>query len=211
MRKLTLVLVVCVLICWHLYLRHSLGAVFLKLSSAERWLSEDEPEALPTRAAWTYRRKQLGVRLLRTPVEQLCVPLASADTPGAFAFGLRLMAIDGTLEDVTIPPPMPRYFGRLSEGQTQQSLPATALRLPGRSRHPCHCQSHRRSLPGLRSLPGTRLAACPPTGYARADRSRLSSRASLLEAIRARGAECWVGCPKASLLTKSRCCPMAAT
>jgi len=55
-RKLTLVLVVWVLICWHLYVRHSLGAVFLKLSSAERWLAEEEPEALPTRAAWTRSR-----------------------------------------------------------------------------------------------------------------------------------------------------------
>src|SRR6266705_906896 len=56
-RKLTVVLVVWVLICWNLYLRHSLGAVFLKLSSVERWLGEQEPEAPPTRAAWTYRRK----------------------------------------------------------------------------------------------------------------------------------------------------------
>ena len=55
-RKLTLVLVVWVLICWHLYLGHSLGAVFLKLSSAQRWLAEEEPEALPTRAAWTRAR-----------------------------------------------------------------------------------------------------------------------------------------------------------
>ncbi|MGZ6365491.1 MAG: transposase domain-containing protein [Ktedonobacteraceae bacterium] len=55
-RKLTLVLVVWVLICWHLYLRHSLGGVFLKLSSAERWLGEDEPESPPTRAAWTRAR-----------------------------------------------------------------------------------------------------------------------------------------------------------
>jgi hypothetical protein len=53
-RKLTLVLVVWVLICWHLYLRHSLGAVFLKLSSAERWLGEEELESLPTR----FRRKR---------------------------------------------------------------------------------------------------------------------------------------------------------
>ena len=95
-RKLTLVLVIWVLICWHLYLRHSLGAVFLKLSSVERWLGEQEPESLPTRAAWTYRRKQLGVRLLRAVFEHFCVPLATADTPGAFAFGLRLMAMDGT-------------------------------------------------------------------------------------------------------------------
>jgi hypothetical protein len=55
-RKLTLVLVVWVLICWHLYLRHSLGAVFLKLSSAERWLAQEEPEARPPRAAWTRAR-----------------------------------------------------------------------------------------------------------------------------------------------------------
>ena len=55
-RKLTLALVVWVLICWHLHLRHSLSAVFLKLSSAERWLAEEEPEALPTRAAWTRSR-----------------------------------------------------------------------------------------------------------------------------------------------------------
>jgi hypothetical protein len=55
-RKLTVVLVVWVLICWHLYLRHSLGAVFLKLSSAERWLADEEPEAPPTRAAWTRAR-----------------------------------------------------------------------------------------------------------------------------------------------------------
>ena len=113
-RKLTLVLVVWVLICWHLYVRHSLGAVFLKLSSAERWLAEEEPEALPTRAAWSYRRKQIGVRLLRTLVEQFCVPLASADTPGAFAFGLRLMAIDGTLEDVNDTPANAHYGWRAS-------------------------------------------------------------------------------------------------
>ena len=55
-RKLTLVRVVWVLICWNLSLRHSLGAVFLKLRSAERWLGEQEPEAPPTRAAWTRAR-----------------------------------------------------------------------------------------------------------------------------------------------------------
>ena len=113
-RKLTLVLVVWVLICWHLYLRHSLGAVFLKRSHAERWLGQEEPESLPTRAAWTYRRKHLGVRLLRALFEESCVPLATADTPGAFAFGLRLMAIDGTLEDVNDTPANAHYGWRAS-------------------------------------------------------------------------------------------------
>jgi hypothetical protein len=44
-RKLSLVLMIYVLICWNLYLRHSLGAVFRKLSSTERWLGEEEPQA----------------------------------------------------------------------------------------------------------------------------------------------------------------------
>lgn len=122
-RKLTLVLVVFVLICWSLYLRHSLGAVFLKLSSADRWLAEQEPEPLPTRAAWTYRRKQLGVRLLRALFEQCCVPLADEETPGAFAFGLRLMTVDGSLEDVNDTRANADYFGRLCEGQTSSPYP----------------------------------------------------------------------------------------
>jgi hypothetical protein len=122
-RKLTLVLVVWVLICWHLYLRHSLGAVFLKLSSAERWLAEQDPATPPTRAAWTYRRKHLGVRLMRLLFEQSCVPLASPDMPGTFAFGLRLMAIDGTLEDVNDTPANAAYFGRVSDGQTSSPYP----------------------------------------------------------------------------------------
>jgi len=37
---------------------------------------------------------------MRALFEQSCGLLATQDTPGAFAFGLRLMAIDGTLEDV---------------------------------------------------------------------------------------------------------------
>ena len=113
-RKLTVVLVVWVLICWHLSLRHRLGAVFLKRSHAERWLGEEEPESLPTRAAWTSRRKQLGVRLLRALFEASCVPLATQDTPGAFAFGLRLLAIDGTLEDVNATAANAHYAWRAS-------------------------------------------------------------------------------------------------
>ena len=122
-RKLTVDLMLRVLICWTLFVNHSLGAVFARLSRAERWLAEEDPEALPTRAAWTYRRKQLGYRLLRALFTQSCVPLASEQTPAAFAFGLRLMAIDGTLEDVADTPANARYFGRLSEGDTQSPFP----------------------------------------------------------------------------------------
>lgn len=186
-RKLTLLLVVWVLICWHLYLRHSLGAIFLKLSSAERWLAQEEPEALPTRAAWTYRRKQLGVRLLRALFEASCVPLATADTPGAFAFGLRLMAIDGTLEDVTDTPANARYFGRITEGKTSSPYPQLrCVYLLEAGTHAivkvmvAPCQASEACL--ARGL----LPALQPGMLVLVDRGFISG--ALLEAIRARGA-----------------------
>jgi hypothetical protein len=187
-RKLTLVLVVWVLICWHLYLRHSLGAVFLKLSSAQRWLADDEPEALPTRAAWTYRRKQLGVRLLRRLFEATCVPLATPQTPGAFAFGLRLMAIDGTLEDVTDTPANARYFGRTCRGQTSSPYPQLrCVYLVEAGTHAivkvilAPCQASEVCL--ARGV----LSAIQPGMLVLVDRGFISG--ALLEAIRARGAQ----------------------
>jgi len=187
-RKLTLVLVVWVLICWHLYLRHSLGAVFLKLSSAERWLGEDEPESPPTRAAWTYRRKQLGVRLLRTLFAESCVPLANEDTPGAFAFGLRLMAIDGTLEDVNDTPATAQYFGRISDGKTSSPYPQLrCIYLVEAGTHAivkvivAPCKASEQYL--ARGL----LPAITPGMLVLVDRGFISG--ALLEAIRARGAQ----------------------
>ncbi len=186
-RKLSMLLVIYVLICWNLYLRHSLGAVFLKLSSAERWLGEEDPEAPPTRGAWTYRRKQIGVRLLRTLFEQSCGVLASEDTPGAFAFGLRLMAIDGTLEDVNDTPANAAYFGRISSGKTSSPYPQLrCLYLVEAATHAiikvilAPCQASELCLAqGL-------LSALQPGMLVLVDRGFLS--AALIQAIRARGA-----------------------
>lgn len=186
-RKLTLVLVLSVLICWTLFLNHSLGAIFARLSRAERWLAEEEPEALPTRAAWTYRRKQLGFHLLRALFAQSCGPLATAQTPGAFAFGLHLMAIDGTLEDVSETAENARYFGRVCEGQTASPYPQMrCVYLVEAGTHaivdailaPCSFSETwlaRRLLPSLH--PGMLVLL---------DRGFLSG--ALVEAIRARGA-----------------------
>jgi DDE family transposase/transposase IS4-like protein len=122
-RKLTMRIVIAVLICWSLFLGSTLGAVYSELCSAERYLGEQEPEELPGRAAWVYRRKQVGVQILRRLFVLKCKPLASPGTPGAFAFGLRLMAIDGTLDDVADTPANAAYFGRRSKGSTQSPFP----------------------------------------------------------------------------------------
>jgi len=85
-RKLTMTIVVYVLICWSLFLGSTLGGVYCELRSSERYLAEQDPEELPGRGAWVYRRKQVGVRLLRrVSSNSNGKPLASPDTPGAFA------------------------------------------------------------------------------------------------------------------------------
>ena len=122
-RKLTMMVVIYALICWSLFLGSTLGAVYSELLSTQRYLGEEEPEELPGRAAWVYRRKQVGVRILRQLFVLKCKPLATASTPGAFAYGLRLMSIDGTLDDVADTPANARYFGRHAKGKTQSPFP----------------------------------------------------------------------------------------
>ena len=122
-RKLTMTVVMYVLICWSLFLGSTLGAVYAELCSSERYLIEQDPEELPGRGAWVYRRKQVGVQILRRLFRLKCKPLACPDTPGAFAFGLRLMAIDGTYEDVADTPANVAYFGRRCTGSTQSPFP----------------------------------------------------------------------------------------
>lgn len=57
-------------------------------------------------------RYRYGPRLLRELFTLVCQPLATPDTPGAFLFGLRLMALDGTLELVADTPANVKAFGR---------------------------------------------------------------------------------------------------
>src|SRR6266705_989130 len=122
-RKLTMTIVIYVLICWSLLLGSTLGAVYAELCSAERYLAEQDPEELPGRGAWVYRRKQVGVQILRRLFRLKCNLLALPQTPGAFSFGLRLMAIDGTYEDVADTKANAAYFGRRCSGETQSPFP----------------------------------------------------------------------------------------
>jgi hypothetical protein len=122
-RKLTMKLVIYVLICWSLFLGSTLGAVYSELLSSERYLGEEDPEELPGRAAWVYRRKQVGVQILRRLFVLKCKPLAKPGTKGAFAYGLRLMTLDGTLDDVADTPANAAYFGRRCKGKTQSPFP----------------------------------------------------------------------------------------
>lgn len=71
-----------------------------------RRLLEGLPEALslqdevPTAGAFAQRRQQLGVTPLRSLFARIARPVALPQTRSAFRFGLRVLATDGTLENL---------------------------------------------------------------------------------------------------------------
>ena len=99
-RDLNMVTVVWVIIAMGLLPSLSIPHVLQKIAQGLRYVWPDQEISLPGASALSYRRQQLGVQPLRQLFEQVCQPRATTQTPGAFRFGLRLMAIDSTLENV---------------------------------------------------------------------------------------------------------------
>jgi hypothetical protein len=122
-RKLNLRVVVLLCIAMNLFSHLSLGAVLGKLAQGLR-LSWPDPEyPLPKDAAICYRRYQLGARPMVALFHRVCQPMATPNTPGAFLFGLRLMAIDGTVEDVPDTPENEAAFGRHHSDRGASAFP----------------------------------------------------------------------------------------
>jgi hypothetical protein len=69
-------------------------------------------EHSPHRSSLCAARGRLGVAPLRALFERVARPLARPETPGAFAFGLRLMGIDSTVFDVPDSAANDAAFGR---------------------------------------------------------------------------------------------------
>lgn len=122
-RKLSQLLIVYYVIALSLFRQFNVTEVFAHLSRALRWLWPDPSIALPTGGALTARRQSLGIVVLRQLVRRCCRPLATKATKGAFGLGMRLMAIDGTLDEVPDTPANALHFGRLSTGTNQSAYP----------------------------------------------------------------------------------------
>ncbi len=111
-RKLNMVMTVLVTIAMNLYARISIGAVLTKLAKGLRYIWPDPDYPVVQASAFSYRRYQVGPRPLVNLFHRVCRPLATPETPGAFLCGLRLMALDGTVEDVPDTAENVAYFGR---------------------------------------------------------------------------------------------------
>jgi Insertion element 4 transposase N-terminal/Transposase DDE domain len=79
-----------------------------------RRLRKDEDT--PHRSSLCVARQRLGAAPLRRLFQEVVRPLATADTPGAFYRGLRLMGIDGTVMDLPDTSANEKTFGRPSGG-----------------------------------------------------------------------------------------------
>ncbi len=72
---------------------------------------------VPSQPAISQARARLGAKPLAELFARGCVPLANADTPGAFWRGRRLVSMDGTTLDVADTPANAAEFGRPGSGR----------------------------------------------------------------------------------------------
>jgi hypothetical protein len=112
LRRLSMVVTIWLIIALHLYPTVAIGGVLRKLARGLRFIWPDPSIRLPSDSAIAYRRNQLGARPIVALFHQVCQPMATPQTCGAFVFGLRLMALDGTSEDLPDTEANAAVFGR---------------------------------------------------------------------------------------------------
>lgn len=122
-RKLTMITIVWLLIALQLYPRLAIGRVLQKLTRGLRFIWPNPDWRLPKDSAIAYRRYQLGARPMVALFHRIARPLATPQTPGAFAFGLRLVAIDSAVDEVPDTPDNAVAFGRLSGPRGASAFP----------------------------------------------------------------------------------------
>jgi hypothetical protein len=122
-RALTAQVTIWVLIAMNLYTHLALGHVLRKVAQGLRFIWPDPTYRVPGASAFVYRRYQLGAAPVAALYDRLARPIATPQTPGAFRFGLRLMAIDGTVEEVPDTPANAAAFGRQHGSRGDSAFP----------------------------------------------------------------------------------------
>jgi hypothetical protein len=118
-----MVIVAFVCIAMNLYAEEAIEDVLRKLLQGPRFLRPEDDIVVASKGAIAQRRRQLGVAPIVSLFHKICQPMATSETPGAFLFGLRMVAIDGTKEDFRDTPENARYFGRPASGRGDGAFP----------------------------------------------------------------------------------------
>ena len=99
-RKLPADVTLLLCVAMSLFTHEALAVVLAKMAHGVRLFWADPDIALATKSAISQARYRLGARPVVALFHRLCQPLATPQTPGAFFGGLRLVALDGPVEDV---------------------------------------------------------------------------------------------------------------
>jgi Insertion element 4 transposase N-terminal/Transposase DDE domain len=112
-RKLASHLVVCLVIAMSIWSSDSMPTVRKNLVQGLRmhWLKLGWYWRIPSPSSITEARQRLGCRAMSQLFQMLVRPLATPETPEAFLFGLRVMAADRTVLDVTDTPVNAKVLG----------------------------------------------------------------------------------------------------
>lgn len=135
-RKLPATLVVLLCIAMNLAAADALTHVFFRLVHALRWRLPDPGTARVSKSALSQARYRLGARPMVALFHHVCQPLATAATPDARLFGLRLFALDSTVFDLPDTPTNDAAFGRPRNGRGVGAWPQAQLLAL------CECATH---------------------------------------------------------------------
>lgn len=123
-------LVVCLIIAMSLWSCASMRTVLKNLVDglSEAWVRVGQYWRVPCKSSITEARQRIGSEVMNRLFHLVVHPLATAQTPGAFLGGLRIMAVDGTVFDVPDSKANARVFGYpASRPGTQAAFPKVRL------------------------------------------------------------------------------------
>jgi Insertion element 4 transposase N-terminal/Transposase DDE domain len=101
----------------------SMTGVMEHLMRGTRLIHPSDEEEAPCASAYSQARARLGARVMARLFKAVCRPLARPDTPGAFADGLRLVALDGSVDELPDSEANSAYFGRSGTQRGQSAFP----------------------------------------------------------------------------------------
>lgn len=111
-RKLPARLVIWLCILMNVFSEVDLRSVLIRMARGTRLLSDANVTILANKGSISKARYRLGSDPMQVLFEQVCQPMATPTTQGAFAFGLRLVAFDSTVENAADTPENEAFFGR---------------------------------------------------------------------------------------------------
>jgi hypothetical protein len=123
-RKLPALVTTLLCIAMGLFTNIAMESVLTKLVKGLRYIwPGDQDYETAGRSAICQARYRLGAKPVVELFRRVCKPMATEETPGALLFGLRMMGIDGTIEDVPDTPANEAFFGRSSGGRGDSAFP----------------------------------------------------------------------------------------